>query len=44
MLKLFESWDSRLHILLGKVQQALKWKIWTMEELYCWTKVVVWPI
>lgn len=39
MRKLFEGWDPRLHILLGKVQKALKWKIWGMEQLDSWAKV-----
>lgn len=39
MRKLFEGWDSRLNILLSKVDRALKWKIWGMEELDMWTKV-----
>jgi len=39
MRKLFEHWDPRLHILLDKVDTALKWKIWGMEELATWTKV-----
>ena len=39
MYKLFEGWDPRLMILLSKVDKALKWKIWVMEELDTWTKV-----
>lgn len=38
MRKLFENWDPRLKALLSKVDKALKWKIWGMEELDKWTK------
>ncbi|EME83036.1 uncharacterized protein MYCFIDRAFT_35872 [Pseudocercospora fijiensis CIRAD86] len=36
MHKLFEGWDPRLKALLNKVDHALKWKIWGMEELDTW--------
>ena len=39
MHKLFEGWDPRLQILINKVDKALKWKVWTMEELDVWVKV-----
>ncbi|KAK5121198.1 hypothetical protein LTR85_005682 [Meristemomyces frigidus] len=38
MRRLFEGWEQRLYTLLGKVHQALKRKIWGMEELETWTK------
>ncbi|KAF7187982.1 FAD-dependent monooxygenase OpS4 [Pseudocercospora fuligena] len=38
MHKLFEGWDPRLKALLNKVDHALKWKIWGMEELNTWVK------
>lgn len=38
MHKLFENWDPRLRKLIGKVDSALKWKIWTMDELDVWIK------
>lgn len=39
MHKLFEHWDPRLRKLLSKVDKALKWKVWIMEELDVWVKV-----
>lgn len=38
MRKLFEDWDPTIKILLSKVKQALKWKIWGMEEIDVWVK------
>lgn len=43
MHKLFEGWDPRLRLMLSKVDKALKWKIWGMEELGIWTKACCIP-
>jgi salicylate hydroxylase len=39
MKEFFKDWDPRLRKLLSKVDQAVKWKIWKMEELDRWTRV-----